>query len=79
MFLPLLAWLLLMTGASAVLGLVILLGSLLRVFRQAPSLSQKAEPLPRASLMVVVPAYNEADNIGSCLSSVLASAPPAAD
>lgn len=61
-----------------VMGLLILLISLQRVFRSAPLLSSDppAQPSDQA-LTVVIPAYNEEDNIVRCLSSVLASDPPA--
>lgn len=61
-----------------VMGLLILLISLQRVFRSAPLLSSDppAQPSDQA-LTVVIPAYNEQDNIVRCLSSVLASDPPA--
>ena len=68
-------------GASA--GLVILQLGLLKVFAQAPQL----QPLPAddhdpsllfcsTALTVVIPAFNEADNIASCLESVLSSDTP---
>ncbi|MEX1317630.1 MAG: glycosyltransferase [Synechococcaceae cyanobacterium] len=77
-----LAWALLLLSTSAVLGLAILLGGLAWVFARAPRLAalpgpcQGAEPAPDGTLTVVVPAYNEAANIGPCLSSLLASEPP---
>ncbi|MEB3184939.1 MAG: glycosyltransferase family 2 protein [Cyanobacteriota bacterium] len=67
--------LLLLAGGAAA-GLTILIASLVRVFREAPELRQQATALPDGSLSVVVPAYNEALNIGACLGSVLTSAPP---
>lgn len=76
-----LAWALLLLSAAASLGLAILLGGLARVFARAPRLApllaapEQAQP-PQGSLTVVVPAYNEAANIGPCLSSLLASVPP---
>lgn len=73
-------WLLVLLAAAAALGLVVLLVGLVRVFSRAPRLA--AEPpgeLPATSLTVVVPAYNEAHNIGACLASILASASPCAD
>ncbi|MFO8238261.1 MAG: glycosyltransferase [Prochlorococcaceae cyanobacterium] len=77
-----LAWALLLLSAAASLGLAILLGGLARVFARAPRLApllaapeQGGQP-PQGSLTVVVPAYNEAANIGPCLSSLLASEPP---
>jgi cellulose synthase/poly-beta-1,6-N-acetylglucosamine synthase-like glycosyltransferase len=75
------AWALLLLSAVASLGLAILLGGLARVFARAPRLApllaapEQAQP-PQGSLTVVVPAYNEAANIGPCLSSLLASEPP---
>jgi GT2 family glycosyltransferase len=69
-------------AASAALGLAILITALARTFAQAPRLAPLAspgEPLPDTSLTVVVPAYNEAHNIGPCLSSLLASASPCTD
>ncbi|MGB5135538.1 MAG: glycosyltransferase family 2 protein [Prochlorococcaceae cyanobacterium] len=76
-----LAWTLLLLSAAAVLGLAILLGGLARVFARAPRLavlskSDEQAPPPEGSLTVVVPAYNEAANIGPCLSGLLASEPP---
>ena len=64
---------------TAALGLVILLLGLMRVFGPAPRLSHDCTPLSDGSLTVVVPAYNEAANIGACLSSLLASASPCPD
>ena len=63
-------------AAAASVGLTILLLQLIRVFNLAPRLSNSAKPLVEGSLTVVVPAYNEAANIGPCLASVLASTPP---
>ena len=65
-------------AAAAVLGLLILLLGLRRVFATAPRLAPASAELPLASgsLTVVIPAYNEAANIGACVSSVLASDPP---
>ncbi|HJN35242.1 MAG TPA: glycosyltransferase family 2 protein [Prochlorococcaceae cyanobacterium Fu_MAG_50] len=74
-----LALLLFSTASASVLGLLILLLGLQRVFGTAPELRQANDPAPETSLTVVIPAYNEADNIQRCLSSVLASEPPAAD
>ncbi len=68
------------TAFAACSGLLIALLGLQRVFAVAPSL----DPLPQddppdTSLCVVIPAYNEADNIGPCLASVLASDAPCRD
>ena len=61
-------------------GLLILQLGLMRVFAAAPSLQPATEGgLPETSLCVVIPAYNEALNIGPCLSSVFRSAPPCRD
>jgi GT2 family glycosyltransferase len=72
----LLIWMPAGVAAAAVTGLMILLLQLMRVFGPAPRLSPPATPLTEGSLTVVVPAYNEAANIGPCLTSLLASAPP---
>jgi len=66
-------------AAMADLGLLILLGGLIRVFARAPRLRDQAEPVAGTSLTVVIPAYNEAANIEACLGSVLASQPPCQD
>ena len=69
-------------AASAALGLTILITALARTFAQAPRLApapEAGEPLPPTSLTVVVPAYNEAHNIGPCLTSLLRSEPPCSD
>jgi len=69
-------------AASAALGLTILITALARTFAQAPRLAPApgpGEPLPDTSLTVVVPAYNEAHNIGPCLTSLLVSEAPCAD
>ena len=65
-------------GWVPVIGLLILLLGLHRVFSSAPVLS-RASPNPPCDqpLTVVIPAYNEQDNISRCLKSVLASVPPA--
>ncbi|MFM7314313.1 MAG: glycosyltransferase [Cyanobium sp.] len=80
---PVLALLLAGTGLvlalAADLGLLTLLGGLIRVFSRAPQLQAKAEALQDPSLTVVIPAYNEAANIEACLSSVLNSRPPCPD
>ena len=59
-------------------GLVVMLAALHRVISRAPRL-QPAEPraaLIDTQLAVVVPAYNEADNIGELVTALLASLPP---
>ena len=65
-------------GWVPVIGLLILLLGLHRVFSSAPVLS-RTSPNPPCDqpLTVVIPAYNEQDNISRCLKSVLASVPPA--
>lgn len=86
----LLAWGLLITAAAAAGGLLVLLLGLQSVFRRAPRLADAADigtgsvgateeadaEQANAELVVVIPAYNEAHNIGPCLSSVLASESP---
>ena len=78
----LLPWLLVAMAAAACLGLLILVLGLQRVFAVAPRLDSAAggegELLSASSLTVVIPAYNEARNIGDCVSHVLASEPPCA-
>ena len=79
--LPLLLWLPALLAAAAVVGLVILLAALDRVFAQAPRLAPLPADAPAPdgladSLTVVVPAYNEAGRIAACLTSLLASDPP---
>ena len=74
------ALLLVAIAFSACSGLLIALLGLQRVFSIAPCLDAAPElDPPDTSLCVVIPAYNEADNIGPCLSSVLASDPPCSD
>ena len=74
------ALLLVATAFAACAGLLIALVGLQRVFSIAPCLEAASELDPAdTSLCVVIPAYNEADNIGPCLSSVLASDPPCRD
>ena len=52
----------------------------MRVFSAAPSLQPASEgDVPETSLCVVIPAYNEALNVGPCLTSVLRSATPCRD
>lgn len=65
-------------AGAACTGLLILLAGLQRVFAVAPRLQGEAvdQPLSAALLTVVIPAYNEASNIGACVSAVLASEPP---
>ena len=71
---------LLLISISSSAGLLILLLGLQRVFSIAPSLAASpVADLPDTSLCVVIPAYNEVDNIGPCLSSVLDSDPPCTD
>jgi len=61
-----------------------MLALLQRTFAQAPCLEPVPEPAPAepaaalvpTSLTVVVPAYNEAANIGACVASILASEVP---
>ena len=62
---------------AACSGLLIAQVGLQRVFSIAPCLQTApvVDP-PDTSLCVVIPAYNEANNIGPCLSSVLASDAP---
>ena len=71
-----LSWLLLLTAGAATAGLAILIAAVVLVFSRAPKLQEQAQAQPEGSLTVVVPAYNEAANIGACIGSVLASAPP---
>ena len=74
------ALLALASAFAACPGLLILQLGLQRVFSIAPSLASAPQgDLPDTSLSVVIPAYNEADNIGPCLASVLASDPPCRD
>jgi cellulose synthase/poly-beta-1,6-N-acetylglucosamine synthase-like glycosyltransferase len=73
--------LLISAALAASAGLLILQLGLLRVFSQAPQLQpliadDPSMPFRSTSLTVVIPAFNEADNIGSCLASVLSSDPP---
>ena len=63
-------------AAAAALGLLILIAGLARLFARAPQLANGLEPLAQGSLTVVVPAYNEAANIGPCLTSLLRSHDP---
>ena len=67
-------------NAAASLGLLTLLVGLQRVFAVAPRLPVCAEgdPLPAASLTLVIPAYNEAANIEACVRHALACEPPCA-
>ena len=82
---PLWAWGTAALAAAAALGLTILLVALARVFSRAPRLAPAPEPasavppLPDTALTVVLPAYNEATNIGPCLTSLLGSEAPCAD
>lgn len=83
----LLGWSLLLLAGAAAAGLVILIASLVQVFREAPRLAPLAasasatgsEARSDTTLTVIVPAYNEAANIGACLTSLLSSAPPCGD
>lgn len=61
-------------------GLAVMLALLERTFAAAPSLqAAPADACPEGvSLTVVVPAYNEADNIADCVSALLASEAPCA-
>ena len=68
---------LLATAMASCIGLLILQLGLWRVFAVAPQLQAAADaPVPQTSLTVVIPAYNEAGNIGACLASVLKGQPP---
>jgi len=74
------ALLLVATAFAACAGLLIALLGLQRVFSIAPCLEAAPELDPAdTSLCVVIPAYNEVDNIGPCLASVLASDTPCRD
>merc|ERR1712185_626006 len=65
------------TAMASCIGLLILQLGLWRVFAVAPQLQAAADaPVPQTSLTVVIPAYNEAGNIGACLASVLNGQPP---
>ncbi|QNI51273.1 beta-glycosyltransferase/ family 2 [Synechococcus sp. RS9915] len=71
---------LLATAMASCIGLLILQVGLWRVFELAPQLQAAADaPVPQTSLTVVIPAYNEAGNIGACLASVLNGQPPCVD
>ena len=68
---------LLATAMASCIGLLILQVGLWRAFELAPQLQAAADaPVPQTSLTVVIPAYNEAGNIGACLASVLKGQPP---
>ena len=62
----------------ACVGLALMLASLHRVISQAPRLRppETGAALIDTQLTVVVPAYNEADNIGELVTALLASQPP---
>ena len=75
---PLLVWLPAALAAAAALGLLILIGGLQRLMARAPQLQQDSGKPADRSLTVVVPAYNEATNIGPCLQSLLTSETPCA-
>ena len=65
------------TALAAGIGLSILLLGLQRVFASAPTLwQQNDEPITDTSLTVVIPAFNEANNIEGCLTHVLMSDKP---
>ena len=71
---------LLATAVASSIGLLILQIGLRRVFALAPQLQDPVEePLSETSLTVVIPAYNEAANIGPCLDSVLSGQSPCRD
>ena len=73
--LPPFALLLIAALVAGCTGLLILQLGLMRVFSAAPSLQPASEgDVPETSLCVVIPAYNEALNVGPCLTSVLRSA-----
>ena len=68
------------TAGSAVAGLLILQLGLQRVFAVAPRLkAARAVAAPDTTLTVVIPAFNEAQNIEACVASVLANQPPCRD
>ena len=59
---------------------MILQFGLQQLFAVAPRLKPApVQPAPDTSLIVVIPAFNEAHNIAACVCSVLASAPPCRD
>ncbi len=69
-----LVWILVGLGLISCLGLALMLLNLDRNFRSAPAIGSPppGDPelelaLAASRLLVVVPAYNEADNIGECL------------
>tara|TARA_B100001093_G_scaffold26633_1_gene23377 strand:+ start:745 stop:1935 length:1191 start_codon:yes stop_codon:yes gene_type:complete len=72
------AIILLLAAIASSAGLLILQIGLWRVFAVAPRLKGQSfdSPPPETSLTVVIPAYNEAVNIGACLQSVLDSTSP---
>ena len=64
-------------AAAACIGLLILQLGLQQVFAVAPKLQTPPDAaLPSTSLSVVIPAYNEAANIGACMAAVLSSESP---
>ncbi|MFL0732268.1 MAG: glycosyltransferase family 2 protein [Prochlorococcus sp.] len=78
-------WISIFLSAGAVLGLLVMLLGLMRVFAHAPIL--RALPIelgkaptmaasPDTELTIVVPAYNEEINITGCLARLFASSPP---
>ncbi len=64
------------TALAAGIGLSILLLGLQRVFASAPTLWHNDEQITDTSLTVVIPAFNEANNIEGCLTHVLMSDRP---
>ena len=67
-------------AGSAAAGLLILQLGLQRVFAVAPRLKPaQSDAAPDTSLTVVIPAFNEAQNIEACVASVLANQPPCQD
>ena len=65
------------TALAAAIGLSILLLGLQRVFASAPTLwHNNYQDITDTSLSVVIPAFNEANNIEGCLTHVLMSDKP---
>ena len=76
----LIALLVLAMSLAACGGLLLLQLGLMRCLASAPVLCPDASPSAgSATLTVVIPAYNEAVNIGPCLRHVLESEPPCRD
>ena len=75
------AVILVLTAFASCAGLLILQIGLWRVFTSAPFLKPcpSDHKTPQTSLTVVIPAFNEAENITACVESVLASTPPCAE